>query len=74
MSDQTLTTFLFLSVVALTIGITFWASRQTKTAADFYSGGRSFSTRSPADATASHRRTRRHGCWSGPTAPRGIGN
>ena len=43
MSDQFLTTFLFLSVVALTIGITFWASRQTKTAADFYSGGRSFS-------------------------------
>ena len=30
-------------VVALTIGITFWASRDTKTAADFYSGGRSFS-------------------------------
>ena len=43
MSDQVLTTVLFLSVVALTIGITFWASRQTKTAADFYSGGRSFS-------------------------------
>ena len=43
MSDQFLTTFLFLSVVALTVGITFWASRQTKTAADFYSGGRSFS-------------------------------
>lgn len=43
MSDQTLTTFLFLSVVALTIGITFWASRDTKTASDFYSGGRSFS-------------------------------
>ena len=43
MSDQFLTTFLFLSVVALTVGITFWASRQTKTATDFYSGGRSFS-------------------------------
>ena len=43
MDTQVLTTFLFLSVVALTIGITFWASRQTKTAADFYSGGRSFS-------------------------------
>jgi cation/acetate symporter len=43
MNDQVLTTVLFLSVVALTIGITFWASRQTKTAADFYSGGRSFS-------------------------------
>ena len=35
MDTQVLTTFLFLSVVALTIGITFWASRQTKTAADF---------------------------------------
>ena len=43
MDTQVLTTFLFLSVVALTIGITFWASRQTKTAADYYSGGRSFS-------------------------------
>ncbi len=43
MSDQTLTTVLFLAVVALTVAITFWASRQTKTAADFYSGGRSFS-------------------------------
>ncbi|KRF37304.1 solute symporter family protein [Nocardioides sp. Soil805] len=43
MNDQVLTTVLFLAVVALTIGITFWASRQTKTAADFYSGGRSFS-------------------------------
>ena len=43
MDTQVLTTILFLSVVALTIGITFWASRQTKTAADFYSGGRSFS-------------------------------
>jgi len=27
MSDQFLTTALFLSVVALTVGITFWASR-----------------------------------------------
>ncbi len=43
MDTQVLTTVLFLSVVALTIGITFWASRQTKSAADFYSGGRSFS-------------------------------
>ena len=41
--DQLLTTTLFLLVVAITVGITFWASRQTKTAADFYSGGRSFS-------------------------------
>ena len=43
MSDQALTTSLFLLVVGVTIGITFWASRQTKTAADYYSGGRSFS-------------------------------
>ncbi len=43
MSSQTLTTILFLAVVALTVGITFWASRQTKTATDYYSGGRSFS-------------------------------
>ena len=34
---------LFLVVVALTIGITFWASRQNSGAADFYAGGRGFS-------------------------------
>ncbi|MGI5288875.1 solute symporter family protein [Nonomuraea polychroma] len=33
---------LFLAFVAATLGITFWASRQTKTAADYYAGGRSF--------------------------------
>jgi cation/acetate symporter len=43
MNQQFLTTSLFLFVVAITIGVTLWASRQTKTAADFYSGGRSFS-------------------------------
>ncbi|MFC5176588.1 cation acetate symporter [Nocardioides taihuensis] len=43
MNTQALTTLLFLSVVALTIGITFWASRQTSGTADFYAGGRSFS-------------------------------
>ncbi|MGH3384182.1 MAG: solute symporter family protein [Nocardioidaceae bacterium] len=43
MSSQALTTVLFLAVVALTIGITIWASRQTKGAADFYAGGRNFS-------------------------------
>lgn len=42
-SDQALTSGLFLAVVALTIGITFWASRQTKGTADFYAGGRGFS-------------------------------
>jgi len=40
---QLLTTLLFLSVVALTVGITFWASRNTSGSADFYAGGRSFS-------------------------------
>ncbi|HJR39891.1 MAG TPA: cation acetate symporter [Nocardioidaceae bacterium] len=43
MSSQTLTTILFLAVVALTVAITFWASRQTSGATDFYAGGRSFS-------------------------------
>ena len=43
MSNQTLTIGLFLAVVALTLDITFWASRQNKTAADYYAGGRSFS-------------------------------
>ena len=45
MSSQTLTTILFLAVVALTVGITFWASRQTSGTTDYYSGGRSFSWR-----------------------------
>ncbi|MCD4523409.1 cation acetate symporter [Nocardioides sp. cx-173] len=43
MDDQVLTTILFLAVVALTVGITFWASRQTSGTNDFYAGGRSFS-------------------------------
>ncbi len=43
MSNQVLTTGLFLAVVALTVGITFWASRQTSGAADYYTGGRGFS-------------------------------
>ncbi len=43
MSSETLATILFLVVVAITVGITFWASRNTKTAADYYAGGRSFS-------------------------------
>jgi cation/acetate symporter len=41
--NQVLTAALFLSVVALTVGITFWASRQTSGAADYYAGGRGFS-------------------------------
>ena len=43
MSSDTLTAILFLAVVAVTVGITFWASRQTAGTADFYAGGRSFS-------------------------------
>jgi cation/acetate symporter len=43
MSSQTLTTVLFITVVAITVGITFWASRQTSGATDYYAGGRSFS-------------------------------
>ena len=43
MSSQVLTTILFLAVVALTVGITFWASRQSSGTNDFYAGGRSFS-------------------------------
>ncbi len=39
---QLLTTVLFLSVVALTVGITVWASRQGSGSANFYAGGRSF--------------------------------
>ena len=42
-SQQALTSGLFLVFVGTTLVITLWASRHTKTAADFYSGGRSFS-------------------------------
>ncbi len=40
--QRALTIGLFLAVVALTLGITLWASRQNRTAADYYAGGRSF--------------------------------
>jgi cation/acetate symporter len=40
---RTLTITLFLIFVAITLAITVWASRQTRTATDFYAGGRSFS-------------------------------
>ena len=43
MSSQTLTAVLFVAVVLLTVGITFWASRQGSGTTDFYAGGRSFS-------------------------------
>lgn len=42
MSSDSLTTLLFVLVVLVTVAITFWASRQTKGAADFYAGGRGF--------------------------------
>jgi cation/acetate symporter len=41
--SRSLTITLFLVFVAITLGITIWASRQTKTATDFYAGGRQFS-------------------------------
>ncbi|HET9874025.1 MAG TPA: cation acetate symporter [Propionibacteriaceae bacterium] len=41
-TNRWLTIGLFLLVVALTLYITFWASRQNQTAADYYAGGRSF--------------------------------
>src|SRR6266536_5026057 len=40
---RTLTIVLFLIFVLITLGITVWASRQTRNATDFYAGGRSFS-------------------------------
>ena len=43
MSSETLATILFIVVVGITVAITFWASRQNKTTADYYAGGRSFS-------------------------------
>ncbi|GGL95242.1 solute symporter family protein [Nakamurella endophytica] len=39
---QTLTIVLFAAFVAITLGVTVWASRHNRTAADFYAGGRSF--------------------------------
>ncbi len=42
-ATQGLTTALFLVVVAITLGITVWASRNTKGAADYYAAGRNIS-------------------------------
>jgi cation/acetate symporter len=42
-TGNALTIGLFVAVVAVTLYITFWASRQSKTATDYYAGGRSFS-------------------------------
>ncbi|MGH3449444.1 MAG: solute symporter family protein, partial [Haloechinothrix sp.] len=41
--NQTLTISLFLVVVAITLYITWWASRKNQTTADYYAAGRSFS-------------------------------
>jgi cation/acetate symporter len=41
-SARNLTITLFLIFVVITLGITFWASRQTRNATDFYAGGRQF--------------------------------
>jgi cation/acetate symporter len=43
MSSETLTAVLFVTVVLITVGITFWASRQSSGTTDFYAGGRQFS-------------------------------
>ena len=43
MSSHTLTAILFIVVVLITVGITFWASRKGSGTTDFYAGGRSFS-------------------------------
>jgi cation/acetate symporter len=43
MSSDTLTAILFVAVVIITVGITFWANRQTHGTTDYYAGGRSFS-------------------------------
>ncbi|KAB2345281.1 solute symporter family protein [Actinomadura rudentiformis] len=40
---RTISLILFALFVAVTLYITIWASRQNKTAADYYAGGRSFS-------------------------------
>jgi cation/acetate symporter len=42
-TSRSLTIVLFLIFVAITLAITIWASRQTRTATDFYAGGRKFS-------------------------------
>ena len=42
-TTRNFTITLFVIFVAITLGITVWASRQTRNATDFYAGGRSFS-------------------------------
>src|SRR4051794_5800396 len=40
MSDRAISIALFLAFVVVTLGITYWASKRTQTAADFYAAGR----------------------------------
>src|SRR5688572_22568717 len=42
-TQRSITISLFLVFVVITLGITIWASRQTRNATDFYAGGRTFS-------------------------------
>jgi cation/acetate symporter len=42
-SDKTPAIVIFLTFVLITLGITFWASRRTKSAAEFYAAGRKIS-------------------------------
>jgi cation/acetate symporter len=42
-TQRGITISLFVVFVIITLGLTIWASRQTRTATDFYAGGRSFS-------------------------------
>jgi cation/acetate symporter len=42
-TQRGITISLFVVFVVITLGLTIWASRQTRTATDFYAGGRSFS-------------------------------
>lgn len=43
-SNRGWTFAMFAILVVVTLGITFWASRKNRTAADFYAGGRSFTS------------------------------
>jgi cation/acetate symporter len=41
-TDRAITASLFIVIVLITVGITFWASRQNAGTADYYAAGRSF--------------------------------
>src|SRR5437016_5052426 len=42
-SKETTTLVMFVIIVAITLGITYWASRRTRTTTDFYAAGRQIS-------------------------------